>query len=190
MKTKPILFNTNMVKAILNGTKTQTRRTVKFNKEIEDPKIGFSAFTGDSQFEVRGVHENGQYGGSLFNLPFTKNHIMWVRETVAEMYDYEDHPEIYGNPKEEWKMGYWYKTDGDLKKAPYFIVNNRWKPSIFMPKEACRLFLKISRVRIERLQDISEEDAKAEGILSYNCEITKSTWYKDYLTKEEGYGRF
>lgn len=176
MKTKPILFKAEMVRAILKGTKTQTRRIVKFNKTIDNPKIGFSAFTNDNQFEVRGIHENGQYGGSLFKLPFSKGNKMWVRETWQLI-------NSYATKKQE----YIYRADGNNDEQ-YIEDWQGWKPSIFMPKKACRLFLDITKVRIERLQNISEEDAKSEGVLSYDCEITKSTWYKDYLTKEKGYG--
>lgn len=56
------------------------------------------------------------------------------------------------------------------------------------PKGACRIFLKVTNVRVEKLQNISDEDAQKEGILSYDCEITGKKEFKDYLTKPEGYG--
>ena len=188
MKTKPILFSTPMVVAIMNGSKTQTRRIVKYNKTIENPTIGFSSLTDSDQFEVRGIHKNEEFGISFFKLPYSKGDIMWVRETFAELYDYEDHPELDCNMREEWDCGYWYKTDGDLKKATLFVKDNKWKPSIYMPKKACRNFLKTTKVRVERVQAISESDAIAEGILFYDCDITKGRFFKDYLTKEDGLG--
>ena len=146
---KPILFSTPMVQAILRGEKTQTRRIVKYSKIINDPKIGFSAFTGNDHFEVRGVHENGQYGGSLFKMKYKVGDILWVRETFQIL-----PPNMV-----------FYKADTDN------IASGNWKPSIFMPKDACRIFLRVTKIRIERLDAISETDAIKEGIelVEYNC---------------------
>lgn len=150
MAIKPILFSTLMVQAILDGRKTQTRRIVKYPKKITNPLIGFSAFTGNDLFEVRGVHENGQYGGSLFKLKYKKDDILWVRETW--------HPKRHNMPT---GFKYEYKATAEEDGNP---TDEPWKPSIFMPKEACRIWLKVTKVRVERLNDISEEDAMNEGV--------------------------
>lgn len=163
MRTKPILFSTPMVHAILNGQKTQTRRVVKWNKKIENPKLGFTAFCDEREFAVRGVHENGQYGESLFNAPICKGDVLWVRETWEKM--------INGHNEEYFV----YKADDYFEKPC-----EKWKPSIFMPKEACRLFLEVTKVRLERLHDIKEFDAIAEGIDSFYNELFKETRYRDY----------
>ena len=135
MKETPILFKTEMVRAILDGRKTQTRRICKLPINL--------------------VNKNGQveYGhGSRTKTnhpkdisPFGKpGDLLWVRETWGEIID-----------------GIVYKAS-DL---PENVVDNlRWKPSLFMPKSACRLWLQIKDIRVERLQDITEEDAKAEGV--------------------------
>lgn len=163
---KPILFSTPMVQAILRGEKTQTRRIVKYPKKIINPDIGFSAFTDNDQFEVRGVHENGQYGSSLFKMKYKVGDILWVRETWQ-------HTKCLNINSEDENYGYVYKADGQ----PWEDYEGwSWKPSIFMPKEACRIFLKIKNIRIERLDAITETDAIKEGVelIEHNC-------FKNYM---------
>lgn len=153
---RPILFSTPMVQAILDGRKTQTRREIKYKKNIKNPKIGFTAFTEKGSFSVRGVHENGQYGESFFKMPICKGDILWVRETFAfaplDLESKKNWPEL---------------SDYIYKATTLNSTTLKWKPSIFMPKEACRIFLEVTNVRVERLQDISEEDAIVEGITEY-----------------------
>jgi hypothetical protein len=85
--------------------------------------------------------------------------VLWVREKWAYMINsYDNKP-----------MGYYHSTDE---------YSGKWKPSIYMPKEACRIFLKITEIRVERLQDISEQCAVKEGISN------NETKYYDYLRKE------
>jgi hypothetical protein len=88
--------------------------------------------------------------------------VLWVRETWAEL----PNPDCFGK--------YLYKSMGDTAE--------KWKPSIFMPKEACRIFLRVKSVRVERLQDISEDDAKEEGVESWINErlASKPVLYKNY----------
>jgi len=142
---RPILFSSPMVRAILAGKKSQTRRIVKpvFHKGTILKYAGDSEYlagkTTDSSDVVRLFCPYGQPGDTL-----------WVRETwrasasdpkyvhfAADLSDYE---------REE--------------KGP-------WRPSIFMPRWASRLTLRITSVRVERLQDISEADAEAEGVLPF-----------------------
>ena len=163
---KPILFSTQMVQAILRGEKTQTRRIVKYSKKITDPKIGFSAFTDKEQFEVRGVHENGQYGGSLFKMKYKVGDILWVRETWQ-------HTKCLNINFEDENYGYVYKADGQ----PWNEYEEwTWKPSIFMPKDACRIFLKLTKIRIERLRDITDSDIVKEGAATYGCCTKQLNW--------------
>ena len=145
-KPKPILFSTPMVQAILEDRKTQTRRIAKWSKKIENPVVGFTIFTEKEkgEFAVRGIHENGQYGESIFVLPYKVGDILYVRETWAE----------------SAMLEYFYKANGDERIQPTI----KWRPSIHMPRAAARIFLKVIAVKAERLQDITEEDAIAEGI--------------------------
>lgn len=157
MKERPILFSTEMVEAILEGRKTQTRRILKPQLPYHkfdfcgDNEGGYSALTPKGYLEFRGYGIDGN--GNREYAPFAikpkhgeKNDILWVRETWATGKHGTDGTE------------YLYKAGSD----DYF--QDKWKPSIHMPKEACRLRLKIKSIRIERLQEISEQDAIAEGI--------------------------
>ena len=128
---KPILFNTGMIRAILEDRKTVTRRVVKFNKG-QNPK--WTGYVPDGDV---------LYGSN--NMPaakssFRKDDVLWVRETFAQ----------------PAKHTFWYKADFKLQ-------NILWRPSIHMPREAARLFLMVTSVRVERLQAITEDDAEAEG---------------------------
>ena len=89
--------------------------------------------------------------------------ILWVRETWQ-------HTKALNLHISDENHGYVYKADGE----PWEDYENwKWKPSIFMPKDACRIFLKITKIRIERLEDITKEDAIAEGIEKWeNCNST------------------
>lgn len=141
MKEKPILFSTPMVQAILRDEKTQTRRIIKPQPEIRIFPCGTRKkyWTSDNPklLHAKYIHQNyGEIGD-----------VIWVRETFAK----REFPAI-GNP-------YIYKAEQE--DGHYF---GPWKPSIFMPKEACRIKLKIIDIRVERIQDISEGDAKSEGV--------------------------
>ena len=138
---KPILFNTEMVRAILDGRKDATRRIVK-GFIPDDAVWGYTAFTPKGYISCRGTFADG-YGEKFFKLPCEPGDILYVRETWKKApngyYYYED----------------WQRDDiADVTK---------WKPSIHMPKEAARIWLKVTDVRVERLQEITEEQACMEG---------------------------
>lgn len=151
MAEKPILFNTEMVRAILDGRKTQTRRLVKPSHR---GAAGFNVCFRKSTGEFTGVYdwddEESMYEDRT-PAPCQPGDILWVRETWQRLYDFG-----------EWRYKYRadYEDDEPLRLDGRYIT---WRPSIHMPKEATRLFLRVEDVRIERLQDISEDDALAEG---------------------------
>lgn len=125
MSIKPILFNTEMVRAILEGRKGATRRSVK-GYIPDDAVWGYTAFTPKGYISCRGTFADG-YKGIFFKLPCESGDILYVRETWKKApngyYYYED----------------WQKDDiADVTK---------WKPSIHMPKEAARIWLKVTDVR-------------------------------------------
>lgn len=147
MAIKPILFNTEMVRANLDGRKSCTRRLVK-GFVPDDAIWGYTAFTPKGYISCRGTFADG-YGEKFFKLPYQIGDILYVRETWSkglERYiyraDYSDTEKFYRNGKE---------------------IEIKWKPSIHMPKEAARIWLKVTDVRVERLQEITEDGAKAEG---------------------------
>lgn len=156
---KPILFNTEMVKAILEGRKTVTRRVVKPQPdERHQHKLGY--VTDSTNKKEIGCFGFGidEYGGNIqyAKPPYRVGDILYVRETWCKLPVSE-----YGNFCTGGEGIYYYKADGEKRPQGW---RAGWKPSIHMPKEAARLFLRVTGVRVERLQDITEEQAKAEGV--------------------------
>ena len=165
-KERPILFSGEMVRAILEGRKTQTRRIIKNKDFLQWVEVGFAdSFIKDSDNLWQNECPYGQPGDRL-----------WVRET----FEYRSYEEGYDNGIQQggdhdWEEGYslvGYKADNSI--LPYELQEEdylgkcpkigRWYPSIHMPRWASRILLEITDIRVERLQDITEEDAKAEGI--------------------------
>jgi hypothetical protein len=181
-KIHPMLFSTPMVKAILEGRKTQTRRIVKYKKEIVNPQVGFSAFTNNGNFAVRGIHKNGQFGESFFKVPINIGDVIWVRETWQET--------TWVHPSNS-EYGYIYKASENGTEWSENSENWKWKPSLFMPKNACRLFLEVLDVRIEKLNEISENDAIEEGI-EFSSEFgyklySKNSFFSKHLSATDSY---
>lgn len=170
MKTKPILFSTDMVRAILAREKTQTRRIIKsrtgsFNVNMFTTGDVFQIHETDGDGSERGlkpVHSPYGYSGGQ----------LWVRETWTWEGDtkYTDISPI-GN--------FYYKADFPDGDGP-----TKWKPSIFMPREACRVILDITEVRVERLHDISEEDAKSEGAGRFNSNLISESHKHRYQFRD------
>lgn len=170
---RPILFNTNNVKAILEGRKTQTRRLSGLEEINKNPNIWNFKGLGILEYKTKKQYQ-GRYGAYFHTekiaprtthicpvvSPYEVGDILWVRETWnciplhAGLYDMPDKKsnEIVG-------YDYWYKAD-DTSQNP----DDKWRPLIHMPRAAARLFLKVIDVRVERLQDITEEDALLEGL--------------------------
>ena len=148
MRERPILFSGPMVCAILAGTKTQTRRPVKLNASGRAYLSGRNWHLGDPKCVKACPY--GQPGDRL-----------WVRETFRPFPPCTEAPNL-------WNIVYGADADQVEREAPKtyrpMLYNyERWSPSIHMPRWACRIVLKITNVRVERLQEISEQDATAEG---------------------------
>ena len=168
MAIKQILFNTEMVRAILMGQKTCTRRVVK-GFIPDDAVWGYTAFTPKGYISCRGTFPVG-YGEKFFKLPYQKGDILYVRETWCRYGKLDDFDHVI-----EGTEKYYYLADG-ANPTPYncFLVQRSgydeykdtpvWHPSIHMPKEAARIWLKVTDVRVERLQDIDGKGCVKEGI--------------------------
>ncbi|UHG93290.1 hypothetical protein [Spirosoma oryzicola] len=161
MKFRPILFSTLMVQALLAGTKTQTRRLVKPQPESE---AKFSALIVD-QSHARFWIDNRTLSDPAADpmiadvkVPYQIGDVLWVRETFLDAEDYACSDYDPEDPESEPRFSY----RADCPKDQWSVYH--WKPSLFMPAEAARIFLKVTSIRVERLQDISEADAIAEGI--------------------------
>ncbi|WP_373274795.1 morphogenetic protein [Klebsiella michiganensis] len=155
-----MIFNGEMVRAILEGRKTQTRRPVKF--PVLDKNLGCE-LAGN---ELAGELSAGNYLNSAFGKPGDR---IWVRETFqGPLFDYDLMDSYCKDPTPFEKPEFCvYKTDG--VPAPEFYdaddeLHCCWRPSIHMPRWASRILLEITDVRVERLNAISEEDATAEGV--------------------------
>lgn len=164
MKERPILFSTPMVQAILDGRKTQTRRVVKPQPprctENGTPYSGFQATTLpiETGYDLTAYMDNPKYIGKCpYGNPGDR---LWVRETWADLKTLSD-DNLKGIIYRADGIDHYGNEDGYVDTSSEYM---KWKPSIFMPKHACRLFLEVIDVRIERLQNITEEDAEKEGI--------------------------
>ena len=149
---KPILFNSEMVRAILTNKKTQTRRVVKLQPQYH-PNGDYWLTNTDywyakykPKFETLKKYSKYQPGD-----------ILYVRETWANIRDWVD-----VDPDVGMTDGYIYKANWRCDEHP------KWRPSIHMPKVAARIILEITDIKIERLQDITSEEAIAEG-MGYLC---------------------
>jgi len=167
MKEHPILFSGEMVRAILDGRKTQTRRVIKPQAETYCTKCKEDTFICMCEFGLEGVEieldaerHTKTRKHIPENCPYGKvGDSLWVRETwvpdcatVAECRaSFEDLMQGCAGP--------YYRATA----SNFDIETLRWKPSIHMPRWASRVNLEITDIRVERVQDISEEDAKAEG---------------------------
>lgn len=172
MKDRGMIFNGEMVRAILDGRKTQTRRIVS---ERHLNLIDLGSQIGECYPLECGIdHENSQ---SYYreHCPFGKpGDRIWVRETYqGPLFDYE-HMESYLEDSSKFEKPDFciYRADG--KPAPEFYdaddnLHCGWRPSIHMPRWASRILLEITDVRVEQLNAISEEDARAEGIIDGGC---------------------
>ena len=166
MAIKPILFNTEMVRAILDGRKTCTRRICKDANERTVPDMEF--YNADRRtYAVHNFADKEhmeQLSTAERTCPICPGDILYVRETWKKApngyYYYED----------------WQRNDiADITK---------WKPSIRMPKEAARIWLKVTNVRVERLQDIDEDGAVKEGIPWSECRNCKAPFGCDACAGE------
>ena len=146
MRVLPILFNIEMVQALLAGRKTCTRRLVKF---LPGKNPQWTGYIKDGLMLYNGKNEP-----CIRKAPYQPGDILYVRETWGKGYE---------------EGTYIYKADDKLADLPTFKDSTKliYRPSIHMPKEAARIWLKVTDVRVERLQDIMEEEPGP------NCQLVK-----------------
>lgn len=172
----PILFNMEMVRAILNGRKTCTRRLVKLPSYIKQQEDGlYTLWAEGTCYENQYLEEIIEY----IKTPYQPGDILYVRET----WFYENHMEnkTAGEPdlpSGRYKNRYIYRADNPDYPVNIGVGAYGWHPSIHMPKEAARIWLKVNDIRVERLQEITDEQVKREGIQYDECP-TGFTWKQE-----------
>lgn len=169
MRERPILFAGPMVRAILNGEKTVTRRVMK-----PQPKVT-EAYLREHEAWVEGLtlsdHVNNAWQSGFIDVacPYGEpGDRLWVRETFATLSagQYEPVKPAYGYGQEVR-----FAATDPLADCDVGVRGYPWRPSIHMPRWASRILLEITAVRVERLQDISDEQALAEGVDQTNTSI-------------------
>lgn len=165
MKERPILFSGPMVRAILCGRKTQTRRVVKESFNVD--RVTYGCIGGQGFGFI--------FGNKVVRCPYGElGDRLWVKETHFEARKWRHAPLFAAAPD------FIYRADCELRSV---IGCHHWKPSIFMKRESSRITLEIVSVRVERLQEISEADAMAEGIEPKQMP-TGEVVYNDHLGTE------
>jgi hypothetical protein len=167
-KERPILFSAPMVRALLEGRKTQTRRVVKPRKDIN---FGCLIYPNELAGEVN--------NGVMDNCPWSPGDRLWVRETFAIVprtaYRCSEGVQQTLRPDDDHDAAI-YRAGWERSKSGF-----SWKPSIFMPRWASRITLEIVSVRVELLQDISENDAWGEGCEGFDDDVTGGkSGYSEY----------
>ena len=180
MAIKPILFSTEMVRAILDGRKTCTRRICKDANEYTVPDMDF--YNADRRtYAVHNFADNEQMeqlSTAERTCPICPGDILYVRETVWQKIGY--YLDIDGETKPSWYNEFKYVASDEKPETGW---NYSWakRPSIHMPKEAARIWLKVTDVRVERLQEITADSIRNEGLssLAVHCgdiEIALKEW--------------
>ncbi len=192
-KERPILFSAPMVRAILDGRKTVTRRVCK-------PQPSANAHTKSADGSP--MTSWWETGKDIVRCPYGQpGERLWVRETWGVIsHDFDEHgnmidwkPDRPASPIREMRFGQGYYSGHVIYRADGEAVwagdddgggddRSAWKPSIHMPRIACRILLEITEIRVERLQDISEEQAKAEGPIWPVAEHLEMAWRVQFRT--------
>lgn len=175
MRERPILFNAEMVKAILSGAKTQTRRIMRRQPDaVEYFKRGEATTDTDAKHAILRCYNNpkgfrkcasGWSADATYKTPFSEFNVgdrLWVRETFMDLSGTGvEHRDLNGKLQRHAYAADCPKGSHSDELRKEFGL--KWKPSIHMPRSASRILLEITKVRVERIQDTTKEDAKAEG---------------------------
>jgi len=157
MTEKPILFSGEMVRAILEGRKTQTRRVI-----TQQPSAKLYQYMSRNEWYEADGQEPKYH--TLRKSPYgVTGDLLWVRETWAQLCEAD---ELTGKCDVAYRADDWPEDE----RGPDYI-NGTWRPSIFMPRWASRITLEVERVRVERVQDIGDDSCEAEGVSLANASI-------------------
>lgn len=199
VKERPILFSAPMVRAILDGRKTQTRRAAKLPSQRTQRGEWVSLELGGD-----GVRDSAgrtisdptpalahSITGACVAAPFRVGGRLWVRETWASLQPTTDaatahahRDRVMERPEDGERVALWYRADGEMPLVEQLWADDedgiRWRPSIYMPRWASRITLEVTGVRVERLHAITEFEAIAEGV-----ESTAEFRWRDYMPERE-----
>lgn len=197
----PMLFSTDMVKALIGDIKTETRRTRNLDVINENPDNYKLLWSASIDGPVPSFRDKKTLADIFIKCPYgKKGDKIWVRETFTDGYNSTLDGNI-GKEEKDWTQRYWVFKDGGQKfntgeifqghQAAKFVKGIKWTPSIHMPKKAARIWLEITDITIERLKDITKESAIAEGIegvdkiKSFKTPIEVCRMYKSYQKKSD-----
>lgn len=172
MKERPVIFNSEMVRAILSGRKTQTRRVVS-DRHLH--LIDVASQVGECYPLESGIDHANSQSYYREHCPFGQvGDRLWVRETWQGPLVDEEHLDDYRANADKFQAPEFceYAADGGTRPEFCDLDDNTrqgWRPSIHMPRWASRITLEITAVRVERLNDIGVDDAKAEGVKAGVC---------------------
>ena len=186
----PILFNTDMVRAILDGRKTVTRRVIKPQPKSKLCYTFAGSDCGTWGYPSKTAHESWgeEYRlpdnitkedfGKRWNPPYHTDDVLYVRETWAPIYPGKESNEVCGYIYKEDSLE---EYDNRYPDGEDYQWGGKWRPSIHMPKEAARIWLKVTDVRVERLQEIAIDGIRNEGLSSMavhagDMEIAMEEW--------------
>lgn len=175
MTDRPILFSAPMIQALIAGRKTQTRRIAKVRRDIN---FGCEIAPNEYAAEVRDLNFD--------NAPYAPGDRLWVRETFCQSQTGHETAGAFNC--------FYRATDPDVEGVDdgdgYSLLNkdgslkSPWKPGIHMPRWASRITLNVTNVRVQRLQDVSEDDARAEGV-GREFEIDVATFVRGSFDPEK-----
>ncbi len=174
---KPIIFKTAMVQAILDGRKTETRRLNGLKEINKNP----------DDWSLQDLSVNPE----LMRHNEDREEVIFVKKGLIATFEHNELGECFRNIKSRYQVGdilyvretwlkdavgYHYRADFDPGMEETVKPRLKWRPSIHMPKEAARIFLRVVDVRVERLQDITEEGAMAEGVVPFKKDPEGDCW--------------
>ncbi len=173
---KPIIFSTAMVQAILDGKKVQTRRVLVARRGKWKGQTPLDVLPMKTPNEWITLMQRNPNHGEVIRCRYgSAGTVLWMRETWRTGQGLDNLPPRLsgeGSPYQYKADMATIREDDVTKHSPW----GKWRPSIHMPRWACRLFLKVKDIRVERVQDITEEDAEAEGAQEMHLDDLGQTW--------------